>query len=443
MLYLSYVWKILSNSYGMVAVTLGNMSLFFCFLRPRFKWWVYPLLIVLTYLSLPIIYRIGTLIFGLETTTSILLAFLGYWNIGLILISFNEVFWKMISLILTLSILNRLFTFLGYILHYQLGSLLGKDWVVQATITLVIVSLYSVLSLISWILLKEKGRNLIQTGLSRNNWIVLGSIAFSAKLIIDFTTDFVFNMNLNSDIKIIFAMIALCFFVLAFLALYLFSTLSTIKQVELKATNDRLAFEKEAQYRYYETQLHNQEEIQQIKHDMNGHMNTISHLLSKDNMTEALSYLTKLKDYTQRHQKNLYSDDPYINAVISNYAEIFADNQTVFELDIKHGTIELHHVEICLALNNGLQNALEASIKLPEEQRYVKLQIKTKQNKTLLRITNRFTGEIKFKNNLPSTSKKSAGHGYGLTSIKSASESVGGFAEYAIEGDMFLLDVAI
>lgn len=443
MLYLSYVWQILSSSYGMVAVTLGNMSIFFCFLRPRFKWWIYPILVVLTYLALPIIYRLGSSIFGLENTASILLAFLGYWNIGLILISFNEGFWKMISLIFTLSILNRLFTFLGYILHFQISSFLGRDWPVQATITLVIVLLYVIISTICWFTLREKGRILIKNGLGYTNWAILGCIALSAKLIIDFSTDFVFSMNPYSDWKIIWGMIALSLFVLAFLALYLFSTLNTIKHVELKASNDRLAFEKEAQYRYYETQLHNQEEIQQIKHDINGHMNTVSHLLLKVNMTEALSYLTKLKDYTQRHQKNLYSDDPYLNAVISNYAEIFADNQTVFELDIKHGTIELHHVEICLALNNGLQNALEASIKLPGEQRYVKLQIKTKQSKTLLRITNRFTGEIKFKNNLPSTTKESAGHGYGLTSIKSASESVGGFTEYTIEGDMFVLDVAI
>jgi hypothetical protein len=443
MLYLSYVWQILSNSYGMVAVTLGNMSLLFCFLRPRFKWWVYPILVILTYLALPLIYRLGSGIFGLETTASILLAFLGYWNIGLIIISFNEGFWKMISLIFTLSILNRLFTFLGYILHFQISSFFGRDWPVQATITLVIVSLYIVISILSWFVLREKGRTLIQTGLGLNNWAILGSIALFAKLIIDFCTDFVFNMNPFSDWKIIWAMIALCIFVIALLVLYLYSTLTTIKHLELRATTDRLAFEKEAQQRYYETQLHNQEELRKMKHDINGHLNTVAHLLSEDNREGALSYLSDINGYSHSNQKIIYSHDPYINAVVTNYAEIFAQNNTTFDLDIKHGQIEKHHVEMCLALNNALQNALEASLKLDPKERYVKLQVKSKQGKILFRISNRFNGELNIKNGFLNTSKKNDGHGYGLSSIKNAAESIGGFAEYKAEGDMFALDVAM
>jgi hypothetical protein len=443
MLYLSYVWQILSSSYGMVAVTIGNMSLLFCFLRPRFKWWIYPILVLMTYFALPIIYRLGSSIFGLETTASILLAFLGYWNIGLILISFNEGFWKMISLIFTLSILNRLFTFIGYILHFQISSFLGRDWAFQATITLVIVVFYVLISIVCWFVLREKGRTLIQTGLDLNNWAILGSIALFAKLIIDFSTDYVFSMNPYSDWKIIWGMIALSLFVLAFLALYLFSTLNTIKHVELKAINDRLAFEKEAQQRYYETQLHNQEELRKMKHDMNGHLNTVAHLLSEDNKEEALSYLSGINDYVHNKNKAIYSHDPYINAVVTNFAEKFAQNDISFDFNIQHRSIEKNHVELCLALNNALQNALEASLKLEYKDRYVKLQFKSKHNKILFRISNRFNGELNINNGFLKTSKKNAGHGYGLSSIKNAAESVGGFAEYILEGDMFLLDVAI
>jgi sensor histidine kinase YesM len=443
MLYLSYVWQILSSSYGMVAVTVGNMSILFCFLRPRFKWWIYPILVVLTYLALPIIYRLGTTIFGLETTASLLLAFLGYWNIGLILISFNDGFWKMISLIFTLSILNRLFTFLGYILHFQISSFLGREWAFQATITLVIVVLYVIISIVCWFVLREKGRTLIQTGLGLYNWAILGSIALFAKLIIDFSTDYVFSMNPYSDWKIIWGMIALSLFVLAFLALYLFSTLNTIKHMEIKVTNDRLAFEKEAQQRYYETRLHNQEEIRKMKHDLNGHLNTVAHLLSEDNKEAALSYLSDIHDYVHSNQKVIYSQDPYINAVVTNYAEMFAQNNITFEFDIQHRSLEKNHVELCLSLNNALQNALEASMKMEAKERFIKIQIKSKHDKILFRISNRFNGELNINNGLLRTSKKNDGHGYGISSIKNAAESVGGFSEYTIEGDMFVLDVAI
>jgi len=78
--------------------------------------------------------------------------------------------------------------------------------------------------------------------------------------------------------------------------------------------------------------------------------------------------------------------------------------------------MELHHVEICLALNN----ALEASLKLPPEQRYVKLQVNAKQDRFLFRLTNRFHGELIADGGLPCSTKEGTGHGYGLSSIRSA-----------------------
>ncbi len=441
MLYLSYVWQIISSNYGMVAVSLGNMLVLFCFLRPRFKWWFYPTLVILNYISLPLIYNLGIILFGADS--NVLLAFLGYFADILVLIGFKEHFRKKITLIFTLCILNRMFTFWGYIIHAPLGTLFGEKWDVQASVTLIIGIMYALISLVCWLALKDKNRKLIQVELRRNNWAILGSIAVSAKLIIDFCSDYVFSLDPYSDSKIIWAMIALCAFVLAVLVLYLYSTLTTMKHLELKASTDRLVFEMEAQQRYYETHLHNQEELRRMKHDMSGHLNTISRLLSEDNKDNALLYLKDLQNYAQSNQKSLYCEDPYLNAVVTNYVEMFDKNDTQFEQEIQIGKLHLHHVELCLVLNNSLQNALEASLKLLPEHRYVKLQIKTKQSYLLIRITNRFNRELKIDSGFLRSTKVGESHGYGLTSIRNAAESVGGFADYKIEGEMFVLDVAM
>lgn len=58
MTYLSYVWKILSSSSDMIAITLGNMLMFFFFFRPRLKWWLYPTLVAMTYLALPYVNKL-------------------------------------------------------------------------------------------------------------------------------------------------------------------------------------------------------------------------------------------------------------------------------------------------------------------------------------------------------------------------------------------------
>jgi len=83
-----------------------------------------------------------------------------------------------------------------------------------------------------------------------------------------------------------------------------------------------------------------------MKHDMNGNLSTIYHLLSEDNYNEATRYLTELCDYAENHQKILYCEDPYLNAVVINYVKAFETNNTLFEQDIQLGKFELHHVEM-------------------------------------------------------------------------------------------------
>jgi hypothetical protein len=443
MTYLSHAWEVISNNPGTTTVAIVGMLLYPCFLRPRWKWWLYPVMVVLTFIALPIVSVPFTAVIDGTNAYSVLLSFLGYWSGIMVLIAFHERFGATITLLFTQGILNRLFTFCGYILHVPLNSAVGGNLGINISVALVLVVMYSLILLVCWLVLREKGRKLIQTQLLRHNWVALAGFSLFAKLIIDLCSDYAYELNPYSDSKIIWAMIALCLFSVAVLGIYLYSTISTLKYTQLKATADRMIFEKEAQQRYYEVQLQNQEALRRMKHDMNGHINTVSQLLKEDNRDEAVHYLASLGDYTQSHQKKLYSDDPYLNAIVANYAVLFTENETAFEHDICSGKIELHHVEMCLALNNALQNALEASLKLPSNQRYVRFQVKTKQSHFLFRVTNHFDNKLIMDDGLPLSTKKGEGHGYGLTSIRDAVESVGGFVVCKIEGDMFVLDVNV
>lgn len=443
MSYLTYVWKIILTNPSIMAVLLGIMVVSFSFLRFRWKWWLYPTLLSLTILAIPMIHELCTTWFSISITTSMLAAYLGYWNDILILIAFRERFGETITLLFTLGILNRMFTFWGYVLCMPLNTLLGTNINIRSSVTLVIVIMYLIISLLSWFTLRNKGRQLIQTQIHRHNWAILAGIAVSAKLIIDLYSNYAFELNPYSDINIIWAMITLCTFAISVLCLYLYSTITTLNHSELQAAADRLIFEKEAQHRYYETQLHNQDELRRIKHDMKGHLTIVSRLLEENKKDEAIEYLTHFSDYISSHQKKIYSQDPYLNAVVTNYATLFIENNIHFEYYIQPGMVEQHYIKMCLALNNGLQNALEASLKLPSEQRFVKLQFKIKQGSPLFRITNRFDGELIIDSKVPRSTKNTVGHGYGLLSIKEASESLGGFFICKQDGDMFVLDVAM
>ena len=71
------------------------------------------------------------------------------------------------------------------------------------------------------------------------------------------------------------------------------------------------------------------------------------------------------------------------------------------------------------------------------------MQVKVKQGRLLLRITNRFNRLLVEEGDRLLSTKAEGRHGYGLASIRSAAESLGGFAEYRVEGDLFVLEIAM
>lgn len=145
----------------------------------------------------------------------------------------------------------------------------------------------------------------------------------------------------------------------------------------------------------------------------------------------------------QRNEQTvkIFSDNSYINAVLSNYDAICRKNNIAFSCRIGIENRELPATELCLILNNALENAVEASLTLPEKDRKIKTQIAVKQNRFLLRVSNRFDGDIETDNGLPVTKKDGKKHGYGLSNIRAAAERRGGSMEYSDQNGYFVLDV--
>lgn len=112
-----------------------------------------------------------------------------------------------------------------------------------------------------------------------------------------------------------------------------------------------------------------------------------------------------------------------------------------YHIDVKD--CELPATELCLILNNALQNAFEAVMTLPEPEQKIKVTAAVHHHMLLLRVSNPFHGTLRTKNDLPSTTKTGTDHGYGLSNIRRAAERRGGSMEYHTHGGSFILDVAL
>lgn len=93
-------------------------------------------------------------------------------------------------------------------------------------------------------------------------------------------------------------------------------------------------------------------------------------------------------------------------------------------------------------LDNGLENAIEAVMKLEEDKRLVDICIYSRNGKTVFEITNYFDPAV---GAVPGDTSKAdkVRHGYGLKSMRYIAGLYGGSAEAKIEDDLFFLTVTI
>lgn len=197
------------------------------------------------------------------------------------------------------------------------------------------------------------------------------------------------------------------------------------------------------QKEFYETRLSHEKEIRSLRHDMAGHLNTLAALFEEDKLSEAKNYLDGIAAYHKEQTSEIFSTNPYINAVLQNYAAKCQKEHVELVCHIGVDACELPVTELCLILNNALENALTASLTMPEGDRVIKVQAAVRQNLFLLRVSNRFDGEVEMENGLPVSGKEGKEHGYGLSNIRQAAVRRDGNMECRVESGYFVLDVTL
>ncbi|WP_418667826.1 sensor histidine kinase [Allofournierella sp.] len=215
---------------------------------------------------------------------------------------------------------------------------------------------------------------------------------------------------------------------------------STYELLMQRQEQQRLELQLAAQKQYYEAQLESQQAMRRLRHDFRTHVRVLSGLLAQQKNREAAEYLQQVSHYTDELDAAPWCSDPYLNAVLSSYAARFRQAQAAFECRLQIGSVQLPHVELCLILNNALENALEASLALPAAQRQVSVQMQVRQSQLLLRVRNR-CGKVALEGEWPASTKPGPGHGCGLPTIGAAARRLQGAAVCEVKDGWFTLDV--
>lgn len=193
-------------------------------------------------------------------------------------------------------------------------------------------------------------------------------------------------------------------------------------------------------YGFYEEKLKEEERVRSVYHDLKNHLLVLQSELGNDEETK--KSVENLRNKIAGYENYQHTGNDFVDIILKDKTEKAKENKIDFSAVLHMADSDfIEPLDISTIFGNALDNAIEASMKLPEEERMI--MVKAARIHDLLSIV--------FENNAAqlsgarekTTKEDKFFHGFGIANIKKAVEKYGG--EYTIrhENKRFILKLII
>lgn len=180
-----------------------------------------------------------------------------------------------------------------------------------------------------------------------------------------------------------------------------------------------------------------EEKIRVLRHDMRHQVQILLSLMSEDENDKALEVIRQLNSELSPVRIAKFCQNPVLNAAISIYADKAVSSGIELEYEISlPKELPFEENDLAILFANVLDNAVNASLSQPEENRKINIKARYEQNQLVILVENHFTGTLLFDEKGIPVSKKE-GHGFGMKSILAEVKKYNGTAVFTHENNIF------
>lgn len=179
------------------------------------------------------------------------------------------------------------------------------------------------------------------------------------------------------------------------------------------------------------------------RHDYHNHMQTLKAYMIMNQYEEIEHYLNQLEDDLDTVDTVLKTGNVMVDAILNSKLTLIQErNIKVDATAVVPGDITISGIDLSVLIGNLLDNAMEACMQLPEEDRFIRVYIDIIKKQLYISITNSTVGKVKKSGERFLTSKE-GNHGFGLLRIDSIVEKHGGFINRQSESGVFATEVML
>ena len=193
------------------------------------------------------------------------------------------------------------------------------------------------------------------------------------------------------------------------------------------------------QYAYYQDKLKDEERIRSIYHDMKNHLLVLEGSQGTD---ETRRMARDLRSQIADYENYIHTGNDFLDIIIRDKAEKAREKQIDFSAFIDFSGVDfIEPLDISTLFGNGIDNAIEASEKLPQEQRVILVKAGKVQDFVSILIENNCADEAHADGHTTKADKFL--HGFGISNMKKVAEKYGGSCTTTQENGKFTLKILL
>ncbi len=185
-------------------------------------------------------------------------------------------------------------------------------------------------------------------------------------------------------------------------------------------------------------------QIRGWRHDYRNHIQTMKAYAALEDWEALKKYLDLLDDDLQHVDTVIKTGNAMTDAILNSKISLAKSKQITVKADA-HIPVQLKisEIDLCCIIGNLFDNAIEASLKLPPEQRLIRVYMDMKQTQLYISFTNFTADKKRQKIGTRFMSTKGKGHGLGLVRIDEIVSRLDGYISRNSEDGAFTTEILL
>ena len=185
-------------------------------------------------------------------------------------------------------------------------------------------------------------------------------------------------------------------------------------------------------------------QIRGWRHDYRNHIQTMKAYAASEDWEAVKRYLDLLDDDLTTVDTVIKTGNPMTDAILNSKISL-AKARGIQVIADAHIPVKLKssEIDLCCIIGNLFDNAIEASMKLPREQRQIRVYMDMKNTQLYISFTNFTAGKKMKKEGTRFRSTKGKDHGFGLIRIDTIVERLEGYISRNSEDGAFTTEILL